>query len=112
MFLNISTEPGAPRFLRAIVVSSRSIFINWTIPAVTNGKLVKYVVYYEQTKTYYDNSTVPVNRTLLPNITWLVIKVLVPYTEYTVQVQAFTEVGGGNLSDAVGPILTFEDSKC
>ena len=107
----LSTVPGAPRFAKGFVISSRSIYINWTTPAVTNGKLVKYVVYYDKTEAYSDNTTLPMNQTLPPNITWLVIKDLVPFTKYTLQVQAFTEVGGGNLSHAIGPMLTFEDGK-
>ena len=93
------------------MISSRSIFINWTVPAITNGKLVKYIVYYDRTEAYFDNSTHPMNQSLPSNITWLLIKSLVPHTKYTIQVRAFTEAGGGNWSDSVGPVQTFEDGR-
>ena len=103
--------PDAPRFVRAIVTGSRSIFLNWTIPAVTNGKLIKYVVYYDTTEGYGDNTTVPMNQTLLANTTSLVIESLVPFTYYTFQVQAFTNVGGGHRSDPTRRVRTHEDGE-
>ena len=72
---------------------------------------MKYIVYYDRTEVYFDNSTRPINQSLLSNITWLLIESLVPFTKYTIQVQAFTAASGGNRSDSVGPVLTFEDGR-
>ena len=111
IFLFLSSVPEAPRFVRATVTGSKSIFLHWSIPAVTNGKLINYVVYYDTTEDYGDNTTVPMNQTLLANTTSLVIDSLVPFTYYTFQVQAFTNVGGGHRSDPTRGVRTHEDGK-
>ena len=68
-----------------------------------------YVVYYDRTDVFASLGTLRLNYSLRASLTWLVIEGLDPFTNYTVRVQAFTLVGGGNLSEPFGPVLTDQD---
>ena len=68
-----------------------------------------YVVYYDRTDVFASRGILRMNHSLPANLTWLIIEGLDPFTNYTVQVQAFTLVGGGNLSEPFGPVLTDQD---
>ncbi len=68
--------------------------MSWTKPQNTFGKIVKYVVYYQETAkedSYIERIVKNGSRVLLSS--------LEVYTDYSIYVQAFTDVGGGNWSE-------------
>ena len=100
-------EPGVPRSVKAWALTSTSLFVNWTAPVITNGKLTEYKVFYGLSESFMSK-----NETVGPTQTWAVIYDLRPHTNYSVMVQASTAIGGGNHSDIFGPVLTKEDGGC
>ena len=88
--------------------NSTEISISWQHLPVdqANGIIVHYVVYFEDL-----NRTTPVENITVPaENTTTVLKNLLKYTLYRIQLQAFTRIGGGNLSRNF-TCLTLEDGK-
>ena len=94
--------------MKAWALTSTSLFVNWTAPAIANGKLTEYKVFYGLS----ESQKMSKNETVGPTQTWAVIYDLRPHTNYSVMVQASTAIGGGNHSDIFGPVLTKEDGGC
>ena len=88
--------------------STRSVYVQWNLlPLVyQNGIIVHYSITLVPTAITANQSTVVVST---PNLN-ITIENLVPHTNYSVTVVAFTRVGGGPPSIAV-VVDTPEDSK-
>lgn len=92
----VSTQPeeniaGPPQNVKGYAISEREIFINWNPPAVTNGNITQYRIYYaenEGAEMYADSTFLSVKLTDLR-----------PYTEYTVTVVPFNQNGMGDPSN-------------
>ena len=69
------------------------INITWNIPTVPNGIIMMYQIRYRES-----NSNGPYNMTNTPN-TQYSIGGLLPNTNYTIGVRAYTSVGPGEWSD-------------
>ncbi|XP_049545028.1 neogenin isoform X2 [Anopheles darlingi] len=86
---------GAPQNLRGYAITERDIHLQWDPPAVTNGIITKYRVYYAETENgaemYSDTTT-----------TEIIINELRPYTHYTMYVVPFNQVGMGDPSHELG----------
>ncbi|XP_035794754.1 neogenin-like isoform X2 [Anopheles albimanus] len=86
---------GAPQNLRGYAITERDIHLQWDPPAVTNGIITKYRVYYAETENgaemYSDTTT-----------TEVIINELRPYTHYTMYVVPFNQVGMGDPSHELG----------
>ncbi|XP_058066091.1 neogenin [Anopheles bellator] len=82
---------GAPQNLRGYAITERDIHLQWDPPAVPNGLIAKYRVYYAETdngaEMYSDTTT-----------TEVIINELRPYTHYTLYVVPFNQAGMGDPS--------------
>lgn len=92
----VSTEPeenisGPPLDVQGAALSESSIHVQWKQPLITNGNISKYRIYYtefEGTDMYTDSQTL---ETLLTELR--------PYTEYTISVVPFNQIGMGDPSN-------------
>ena len=69
------------------------ISVTWNIPTVPNGVIIMYEIHYRES-----NSNGPYNMTNTTN-TQYSIGGLLPNTNYTIGVRAYTSVGPGEWSD-------------
>ena len=69
------------------------ISVTWNIPTVPNGVIIMYEIRYRES-----NSSGPYNMSNTSN-TQYSIGGLLPYTNYTIGVRAYTSVGPGEWSD-------------
>lgn len=56
--LEVSTQPevniaGPPRSFEGYARSHKEIYVRWEEPAVTNGEILKYRVYYSEVRSKY-----------------------------------------------------------
>jgi protein tyrosine phosphatase len=79
------TIPGPPRNITVHDVMSTSLNVSWTIPEITNGKIVNYTVRIGE-------------RRELSETTFLQISGLTPYTNYNISVAASTSAGRGSFT--------------
>lgn len=100
--------PWQPRNVYAQSLSSTSVFVNWTVPARTNGNLTRYMVFIRAVNQIIAKE---MNVSVRPSIYNTTIDGLVPYTYYEGEVRAYTKIGGGNRSLTFDAVLTFEDGK-
>ena len=109
---NYFTAPGIPGDLFVNEINSTVIVVTWVQPAVTNGIITMYEVFYSlgnHTVLDENATVVPINATV--SISYeIIIDELDPFTIYTVAVRAFTRIGAGNLTETFS-ILTDPDSK-
>ena len=69
------------------------IVITWNIPTVPNGVIIVYEICYRES-----NSNAPYNMTNTTNTLYSIVGLL-PNTNYTIGVRAYTSVGPGEWSD-------------
>ena len=85
---------GPVQNLKAYPLSDRDIHVLWDPPTVPNGVIKSYRIYYAEIENglelYADSKT-----------TELMLTELRPYTEYTISVVPFNQVGMGDLSQEV-----------
>ena len=79
-------------------ISSRKIKVSWSEPTEKNGVITEYKVAYGKAKEY-DVTRALINLPGLKLSSELID--LIPFTEYTVQVKAFTKAGEGSWSDKI-----------
>ena len=91
-YLIIITEPGVVSDLQLNGVGIDLINVTWNIPTVPNGIIIMYEIRYRES-----NSSGPYNMTNTTN-TQYSIGGLLPYTNYTIGVRAYTSVGSGEWS--------------
>ncbi|XP_011334022.1 neogenin isoform X4 [Ooceraea biroi] len=82
--------PGPPMNLEGHATSSMSITLSWDEPQVINGRISKYII------TFMEGDGEEVTRETTSTTYELVD--LVPYTEYSIRVQAVNENGPGAFS--------------
>ena len=89
------------------MLNSTAIFVSWTPPSVSNGIIIRYDLLYT-TSTDCSNGT-NVSIAAVPGQTDYNVTLtdLLPYTGYTLCVQASTEVGPGNFSSIT--VRTYPD---
>ena len=92
-YLIIFIEPGVVSDLQLNGVGIDLISVTWNIPTVPNGIIIMYEIHYRES-----NSNGPYNLTNASN-TQYGIGGLLPYTNYTIGVRAYTSVGPGEWSD-------------
>ncbi|XP_051155099.1 neogenin isoform X3 [Leptopilina boulardi] len=85
--------PGSPMNLDGHPTSSSSIALSWEEPQLLNGKISKYIVTYSEEDD--EESKVETLGTTYELIN------LVPYTEYTIWIQAVNENGPGASSNEI-----------
>ena len=106
--IHASTSPGsgAVADVRVIESGSRSITVAWSHPLCPNGVIQRYQVYYRVSSTA--QTVLPFNRMNYTNLSTtlpqLIIADLLPYTNYTIQVQA--EINLSLLGDVEVEVLT------
>lgn len=91
MLLNMHAVPtGAPENISISAVTSTSAIISWTPPSYEqqNGIIVGYNINVTDTKSGEVFSFVTFE-------TWVAADALVPYTIYSIVIEAFTTVGNG-----------------
>ncbi|XP_017078508.1 neogenin isoform X3 [Drosophila eugracilis] len=94
--LEVSTQPevniaGPPRNFEGYARSHNEIYVKWGEPAVTNGEILKYRVYYSENDRgadlYHDSTSLDA-----------VLTELHPHTEYVISVVPFNRNGMGDSS--------------
>lgn len=87
--------PSEPLNVVALARDTTSVNVTWSKPANTYGKILKYVVHYQELgiENRYDKTEVS------ESISSVVLTKLQMNTEYRVFVQAFTSAGGGMWSE-------------
>lgn len=115
--LEVSTQPevniaGPPRNVDATARSHKEIYVHWSAPAVTNGEILKYRVYYSEvsegnelkdpTLTLYssfelqdDSGAELYNDSMSLD---LLLTELRPFTDYIISVVPFNHNGMGDSS--------------
>ncbi|XP_044317961.1 neogenin isoform X3 [Drosophila rhopaloa] len=94
--LEVSTQPevniaGPPRNFEGYARSHNEIYVKWGEPAVTNGEILKYRVYYSENDSgadlYHDSTALDA-----------VLTELRPHTDYVISVVPFNRNGMGDPS--------------
>ncbi|XP_070134278.1 neogenin isoform X1 [Drosophila bipectinata] len=97
--LEVNTQPevniaGPPRNFEGFARSHQEIFVRWEEPAVTNGEILKYRVYYSENDRgadlYHDTTTLDA-----------VLSELHPHTDYVITVAPFNRNGMGDPSSEI-----------
>ena len=103
----IILAPGIPGDLFVNEINSTAITVSWNQPAVSNGIITMYEIFYSLgNRTVLDDDATVVPFTANVNISYEIIIVgLDPFTIYTVAVRAFTRIGAGNFTETFS-ILT------
>ena len=98
------TVPSVPLTVTVANKTSTTLLVTWLPPSIPNGVLFSYEVYYRG-----ESSLNPVPASFfqplflsvsVPN-TSLVLSDLVPYSNYTISVRAFTSAGPGEYSEEI-----------
>lgn len=118
--LEVNTQPevniaGPPRNVDATARSHKEIYVHWSAPAVTNGEILKYRVYYAEVSGANDAADLLESLTNLPLCTSLqddsgaemyndsmsldlLLTDLRPFTDYIISVVPFNHNGMGDSS--------------
>ncbi|XP_043263217.1 neogenin isoform X8 [Colletes gigas] len=88
--LTEANVPGPPLNLEGHATSSTSISLSWEKPQVVNGRISKYLI------TFVEGDNEEIMRETISTMHELID--LVPYTEYSIRVQAVNENGPGAFS--------------
>ncbi|XP_076634559.1 neogenin protein frazzled isoform X8 [Colletes latitarsis] len=88
--LTEANVPGPPLNLDGHATSSTSISLSWEKPQVVNGRISKYLI------TFVEGDNEEIMRETISTMHELID--LVPYTEYSIRVQAVNENGPGAFS--------------
>ncbi|XP_017053924.1 neogenin isoform X3 [Drosophila ficusphila] len=97
--LEVSTQPevniaGPPRNFEGFARSHKEIYVKWIEPAVTNGEILKYRVYYSENDSgadlYHESTSLDA-----------VLTELRPHTDYVISVVPFNRNGMGDPSSEI-----------
>ncbi|XP_076679660.1 neogenin protein frazzled isoform X7 [Andrena cerasifolii] len=88
--LTEANVPGPPQNIEGHATSSVSVALSWEKPQVVNGRISKYII------TFVEGDNEEITREITSTMHELVD--LVPYTEYSIRVQAVNENGPGAFS--------------
>ena len=107
------TVPFPPLNVTVLMKTSTALLVSWLPPSTPNGVLTSYEVYYTGEASlnpvpasFYHSLSSTISA---PN-TSLVLSDLVPYSNYTISVRAFTSAGPGEYSEVIED-RTEEDGK-
>ncbi|XP_022254822.1 neogenin-like, partial [Limulus polyphemus] len=89
--------PSSPRKLTAVIVSTRFVTITWQPPALVNGIIIGYSVYYKEE----GSSRERVVNTTIPHLEEVSIQGLRSSTRYTIRVIAYNQHGPGSSSNQI-----------
>ena len=96
--------PSPPLNVTVLMKTSTSLLVSWLPPSMPNGVLISYEVYYTGESSlnpvpasFYHSLSSTISA---PN-TSLVLSNLVPYSNYTISVRAFTSAGPGEYSEVI-----------
>ena len=115
MFTSFSLHsvPSSPLNVTIMNKTPASLLVKWVSPAIPNGILTTYEVTYTGVSSvnvvpasFYQSLSITISA---PN-TSLVVPGLVPHSNYTISVRAFTSAGPGEVSEAIRG-RTEEDGK-
>ena len=98
-YLIIIIEPGVVSDLQLSGVGIDLISVMWNIPMVPNGVIITYEIRYRESN---NNSQYNMSNT---TNTQYSIGGLLPYTNYTIGVRAYTSVGPGEWSDIIASTI-------
>lgn len=84
---------GAVRNVIGQALSHKEIHVRWELPAITNGNITKYRIYY----TEPDGADMSVDSVE----TEIILNDLHPFTEYSIYVVPFNEYGLGDSSNEI-----------
>ena len=95
----------------AMEINSTSVNVTWSIPTVTNGVIVNYMVYYavEDNGVFLNELTVEVEAIQGASMQSIVLHNLTEFTSYRISVTASTNIGEGNRSTSAS-VTTDPDS--
>ena len=95
--------PGTPNTLNSSVVNSSALFVSWAEPAILNGIITSYDLYYSSTSGNCTTSGTSQRIPSVPGQTTYnaTLTNLVPFSMYALCVQASTRIGPGALTTAV-----------
>ena len=100
---HVSTVPSdSPTILRAISLSSYSIYISWSSPTIPNGLITQYHINIIEQNTHTSWQNITINQ-------YIEIVRLHPYYNYSITVAAVT-IDEGPYSHSVD-VVTYQDSE-
>ena len=99
--------PSKPENVRVKALDAFTLRVSWSPPKEENGIIKRYVVYYRKKDGSKElNTSIDTLNFLDSNITGLM-----PFTNYTIQIEAYTSKGAGNRSSFIDE-RTKESSRC
>jgi len=104
-FLSFLVPQGPPVNIQASVISSTSLFLNYSSPLVPYGYITSYSIQVIETNALGSNASILVANS---SGSFTVIGLL-PFTYYNISVAASTRIGMGPYDAVI--IRTFQDSK-
>lgn len=95
----------------AMEINSTSVNVSWSIPTVTNGIIVNYMVYYavDDNGAFLNELEVIVDAIQGASMQSAVLQNLIEFTSYRVEISASTSIGEGSRSAPVS-VTTDPDS--
>lgn len=112
VFISAETLEGAPSAPPSLVnvtaISSKEIYLCWKPPPPEsrNGVIRGFYITYKQSNKYYRGRNLTVNDGQAESY---IISSLHPYTEYQIEIQAFTRAGVSPVLKNTNAVLTHED---
>ena len=104
LFHSLITVPSSPRNVTVVYKTPTSLLVTWVSPFIPNGVLTMYEVTYTGVSSVNpvpDSFFQLLSITVSAANTSLVLQHLVPYSNYTISVRAFTSVGPGKYSKGI-----------
>ena len=105
----LPSAPSAPQEVVATVINSTSVMLSWQPPAMPNGNIIAYNVWYNQTLNC-SGSLVSFNDSVTDSVMAFNFTGLEEDTSYEFYVSAVTSAGEGEA--AMGRNRTLEDGVC
>ena len=112
--VSLHTVPSTPLNVTVANKTSTTLLVIWMPPSTPNGVLTSYEVYLTGVFSVNSVNTSffrPFSVIISTPTTSLVLSDLVPYSNYTISVRAFTSAGPGEYSEVIED-RTEEDGEC
>ena len=109
----LCTVPSSPVNVTIASKTSTSLLVEWVSPVIPNGVLTSYEVTYTGVTSVNpvpESFVQPLSIAVSAPNTSLVLSDLVPYSNYTISVRAFTNAGPGEYSEVIED-RTVEDGE-
>ena len=105
----LPSAPSAPQEVVTSVISSTSVMLSWQPPAMSNGNIITYNVWYNQTLNC-SGSLVSFSDSVTDSVRMYNFTGLEEDTPYEFYVSAVTSAGEGEAATVMG--RTMEDGEC